>query len=269
MASRGAMAGGALAGAAAAFDREAAVYDDTFGRNPVGLLFRHAFQDRLERLFARGDRVVDLGCGTGEDALFLASRGRKVLGLDVSAAMIARGRAKASARGLAGDAARFEVASAESVDALADGVPFDGAFSDFGALNCTDLAAVGRALARALRPGAPVLLSLMGPRPFPASLRSLFRGRPLSRGASRPKVGGLALGVSYPTRRQVQSQMGPELVWRDAFALGVLVPGPDHGAWAERHPQWTALLFGLEALVRRLPLFRDGGDHCVLEGARR
>lgn len=44
--------------------------------------------------------VVDLGCGTGENALYLAGLGRRVLGLDGSPEAIARARAKAAERRL-------------------------------------------------------------------------------------------------------------------------------------------------------------------------
>ena len=58
----------------------------------IGLLFRHVVQARLEALFGRGDRVLDLGCGTGEDALTLAARGVRVVGIDPSPERIARAR---------------------------------------------------------------------------------------------------------------------------------------------------------------------------------
>jgi SAM-dependent methyltransferase len=45
--------------------------------------------------------VVDVGCGTGENALFLASRGARVTGLDGSPTALAEARDKATARGLA------------------------------------------------------------------------------------------------------------------------------------------------------------------------
>jgi SAM-dependent methyltransferase len=44
--------------------------------------------------------VIDLGCGTGENALFLASRGRRVLGVDAAPTAVARARKKAAERGL-------------------------------------------------------------------------------------------------------------------------------------------------------------------------
>lgn len=50
------------------------------------------------RLF-RGD-VLDAGCGTGENALYLAARGHRVVGVDVAPTAIARARDKARERGL-------------------------------------------------------------------------------------------------------------------------------------------------------------------------
>jgi SAM-dependent methyltransferase len=43
--------------------------------------------------------VLDVGCGTGENALYLASLGRRVLGVDAAPTAIARAREKAAARG--------------------------------------------------------------------------------------------------------------------------------------------------------------------------
>jgi SAM-dependent methyltransferase len=51
--------------------------------------------------------VLDVGCGTGENALHLAGRGHAVFGLDGSETAIALARQKAAARGLAG--AQFHV----------------------------------------------------------------------------------------------------------------------------------------------------------------
>ncbi len=54
-------------------------------------------------------RVLDSGCGTGENALLAASRGADVVGIDVAPTAIALARAKAAERGLS---VRFEVADA-------------------------------------------------------------------------------------------------------------------------------------------------------------
>ncbi len=257
-----------MASAAAAFDRAAVDYDADFGRNPAGLVFRHVFQERLRALLPRGARVLDVGCGTGEDAVALASAGYTVRGIDVAPGMIACARAKAARLGLAEDRVRFERRSAEEADAC-DGGPFDAAYSDFGALNCADLERAGRAIAAVLRPGAPFVASLMGPWPLPAVGKRALTGRGERRAGSAPRVGGVVLSPWYRSPAEVRERLRFAFRWRGGFALGVLLPGPDNAAWARRHPQAFGALAAVEHLVRRWPLLRNLGDHVVLEGVRR
>jgi 2-polyprenyl-3-methyl-5-hydroxy-6-metoxy-1,4-benzoquinol methylase len=53
--------------------------------------------------------VLDAGCGTGENALFLASRGHELWGLDFVSVAIERASAKAKERGLS---VKFQVGDA-------------------------------------------------------------------------------------------------------------------------------------------------------------
>jgi cyclopropane fatty-acyl-phospholipid synthase-like methyltransferase len=55
---------------------------------------------RLEEAGEIVGRVIDLGCGTGENSCYLAGRGHEVLGVDLAPTAIARARAKAHERGL-------------------------------------------------------------------------------------------------------------------------------------------------------------------------
>ena len=59
--------------------------------------------------------VIDVGCGTGENALELSARGSPVVGVDASPRAIEKARAKALERG---SSAEFLVADAFSLDAL-------------------------------------------------------------------------------------------------------------------------------------------------------
>jgi SAM-dependent methyltransferase len=56
---------------------------------------------RLASKGAFAGTVLDAGCGTGENALYLASLGLSVLGVDVAETALAIARAKAADRGIA------------------------------------------------------------------------------------------------------------------------------------------------------------------------
>jgi SAM-dependent methyltransferase len=126
-------------------------------------------------------RVLDSGCGTGENALLAASRGADVVGIDVAPTAIARARAKAADRGLT---ARFEVADALDVSDLGldvDTVIDSGVFHVF---DDEDRARYVASLAAVLRPGGSYYLMCFsdqqpgdwGPRRVRADeLRSAFR----------------------------------------------------------------------------------------------
>jgi SAM-dependent methyltransferase len=254
------------AAAAAAFDAESAVYDEAFGRNPIGRLFRSVFQERLAALLPAGARVLDVGCGTGDDALFLAARGVAVHALDPAPGMVAQTRAKAEGAGLPTSRLAVEVLPAEEVAACGTG--FDGAYSDFGALNCVDLEAFGRGLASALRPGAAVLFSVMGRYPLPATVLHALTGRGPARGGRTPRVAGRDVPTDYPSPRRFREALGPGYAWRPLRALGVVVPDPGFGGWAERHPRLLSALATVEAAVRDVPGLRALGDHLLFEGRR-
>jgi SAM-dependent methyltransferase len=70
---------------------------------------------RLEESGAIRGSVLDVGCGTGENALYLAARGHEVWGLDFVPVAIERARAKASERGLS---VHFQVGDALRLDRL-------------------------------------------------------------------------------------------------------------------------------------------------------
>lgn len=104
----------------------------------------------LERGLVRG-KVLDVGCGTGENALLCATRGHEVVGIDSASRAIDMARAKAKRRDLG---TRFLVHDALHVGSLPetfDTVIDSGLFHVF-----TDDArhTYTRELARVLRPGS-------------------------------------------------------------------------------------------------------------------
>jgi SAM-dependent methyltransferase len=112
----------------------------------------------VERHCPEGGRLIDLGCGTGRLLVASARRGCRVLGVDLSAAMLAEAAAKASAAGVS---VRLLRANLAEMDGVRDGA-FDCAaclFSTLGMVSGADnrRRVVGHAF-RVLRPGGRFVL---------------------------------------------------------------------------------------------------------------
>ena len=90
----------------------------------------------IERRTITPGRALEVGCGTGTNALWLAARGFEVLGVDISPRAIARAQAKAAAAG-----AQVEFRALDFLSAPLDDSPFDFVF-DRGVLHVFDDAAV-------------------------------------------------------------------------------------------------------------------------------
>jgi len=106
----------------------------------------------LDRAAPRpGQKVLDVGCGGGRTSLDLAGvvgPGGQVVGVDVSAPILAVARDRAAAA----DNVQFELADATTAD-LGE-ARFDLMFSRFGVMFFDDPVAAFRNLRRSLRPGA-------------------------------------------------------------------------------------------------------------------
>src|SRR5207244_5164801 len=76
------------------YDLIASSYDDVEGRNEISETVRRYSIDAALKVFRPGSRILELGCGTGRDAVALAQRGIRVDATDVSPAMIAATRAR-------------------------------------------------------------------------------------------------------------------------------------------------------------------------------
>src|SRR5262249_47720119 len=83
---------------ATAFDVLAARYDELWTESPAGRAQRELVWRELDLRFHPGQRILDIGCGTGVDAAHFAARGVDVEALDASPAMVARAEARGGFR---------------------------------------------------------------------------------------------------------------------------------------------------------------------------
>ncbi|HEY1758350.1 MAG TPA: methyltransferase domain-containing protein [Bryobacteraceae bacterium] len=188
------------------FDGLAHSYKQLWSDTERGRAQRAAVWREIDRLFQPGDRVLDLGCGTGDDALHLAELGVEVFGIDAAPKMVEVARN----RGV-----KAETLAIEDLHTLRGA--FTGAISNFGALNCVaDIRFVAAHLARLLEPAGAVAICLMGRFCFTdwRHVAKRWLGRTSWRG----------LVIYYPTSRQIRSTFAP---WFE-FERRVSIARGDH-----------------------------------------
>jgi len=266
---------------ASVFGEVAATYDAIESHNFILQWMRRRVQNAAADTFARGSRLLEIGCGTGTDALFFARRGHPLVALEPAGEMLAAAREKIALAGFA-KTVEFKQAGVEGIDdviANYGAASFDGIFSNFGALNCVaDLRPFARAAATLLRPGGKILLNLMPPICPWEIFYFLFKLKPqeaFRRWRGRSGTPGLAVRLGnrrvqtfYHSRQFVAASFFPFFAIEKRLALGLFAPPPYLHAVARRRKFFNALLKG-EEIFSTWPLLRNWGDHVMLVAQRR
>ena len=228
------------------FDTLADRYDAEFTHRPLGRLLRERVRGRLAAAFTAGHHVLELGCGTGEDAIWLAERAVRVTAVDASAAMlrVAEGKVRRSGTADRITLCQVDLATGTLPSAGDRSELFDGAFSNFGVLNCvSELGPLASAVATRLRLGARLLVVVMGPYcPWEVigfGVRGRFRDA-FRRTVRRPRArfGETAsMPVWYYAPSAVRAAMAPWFRHVDTAGVGVLLPPTDFSGVVERWPR--------------------------------
>ena len=271
--------------AARAFSRAAPLYDAEHAANAIARWTRARSLAVLDAAFGPGGPVLELGCGTGAEAIHLAGRGVRVVATDAAPAMIATLAAKLAPDGPAAHLAEritpLVLPAGRAGDLVDRYGPsaFDGAYSSFGPLNCEpDLAPVAAALATLVRPGGRVVLSLINRyclwetawylrarQPAQALRRWPGRAAATVRGAWQED----RITIFYWTPGAVDRVFRPHFRVRRRLGLPWLLPPQYLDGLARRAPRLFRRLARWDRrLAHRWPCYAVG-DHFLLELIRR
>lgn len=126
----------------ATFDHIAGIYDQEFTHSAVGALQRQKVWDYLDQVMhAHHLSVLELNCGTGEDAIHLAAQEHEVLATDLSEEMLTVAHSKAKKMGFE-DQISFLKCDINDIEKIDFNRKFDLILSNFGGLNCVDAMAL-------------------------------------------------------------------------------------------------------------------------------
>lgn len=166
--------------------------------------------------------LLDLGCGTGDDAIHFMRRGIRVTAVDISPGMLARLKSKG------GDT--IQCVEADMRTYASAGTRFNGVFSNLSALNyASDLRWLSRVC---LTPGSHLVLTTLG-RFYPLeSAIFLLKGTPRLalrrfRRSCEAVIEGVRVDVYFHSIRAIQNALGPRFELKELTGLRALRAIPD------------------------------------------
>ncbi len=253
------------------FDPLAKSYDSDFTHTDIGQWLRARLQTRLLIHWQSDHHVLELGCGTGEDALFLAQNGIHVTATDASEKMLDITRAKTQHTGLVNTASL-------DLQHLPDTPKhtFDGAFSNFGPLNVLDdWQPLAQWLAVRIPREGIVGLGIMSPfcvwevvwhglhlNPRTAMRRWRKNTTFQADGDTQP------IRIRYPTIRRLTRDFEPYFRRVHVEAIGLFLPPSDVYGVIEKRPRMLRALKRLETHFARYSKLALLADHYWIEFER-
>jgi SAM-dependent methyltransferase len=257
-----------------AFDSVAIEYDGPGGNNLLVQQMRSVLWRSLQSQVPAGGSILDLGCGTGLDAVYFAQQGYRVTAIDLSEAMVVQTRQRAEQAAEAGGVKTLQLGIQE-LEQLQTGC-FDAIYSDLGALNCLPgLERLAHNCAGLLNPGGLLIFSVIG-RYCPWELAYYGLRLDFKRARVRYATEQTAVSLNhftvwtrYYTPQEFYASFAPFFDWRGCRALNLFLPPPYLAGLYQRHPRFFRWLAWLDDKTGELPLFNRAGDHFLLTMSRR
>lgn len=147
------------------FDHIAHDYDKSFTQSKTGQLQRKMVWQYLDAHLSDTKilDVLEMNCGTGEDAIYLAQKGHRLLATDISSSMVEVAKTKVKKHSLA-EQVSLQTLGFEQLTYNKLQKQFDVVFSNFGGLNCVNPMTINEIALNAsklLKPGGRFIAVVM------------------------------------------------------------------------------------------------------------
>lgn len=259
------------------FDKLAPSYDREFTFTVTGKAQRKIVHRYLARNVPSGSDVLEINCGTGEDALFLAGMGCRVTASDASDAMINEAIKKAADRPVSGSV-KFRRLGFSDLNVLLPGPGFDLIFSDFSGLNCLSpgqLSTLSETLSKLLKPGGRLIAVVFGKKCLLENIYLLVKGRFAQlnrRNTQQPMtIGGQAMATTvwYYSVKELKLMLRKDFDLNSRRPVGLFLPPSYLDPFFKNKNGVMGILAFMETLLGRVSLLSDYGDHLLAEFRKR
>lgn len=256
------------------FDSSASQYDSDFTHTEIGKIQRDFVYNFLNRriLTKKSLSVLEINCGTGEDALWLAKNGHSVLATDASAKMIEVAKQKSNA--ITSTTLHFEQAAFSELKTKFSNQKFDLVFSNFGGLNCVNNLELKQLLDDfygLLNPNGKLVLVIMGRKCAWERLYFLLKGnsksafRRMSQDAIAANLGnGIVQPTFYFSPSEIKSLAEQKFQHLNTKPIGFFIPPSYLEKFFSNKKILLQFLFQLEKLFGQFSFLSNYADHYLI-----
>jgi ubiquinone/menaquinone biosynthesis C-methylase UbiE len=229
--------------AAEAFSKQSKLFDAIYGADDIILYKRRRVREHVLRYLQPNNSILELNCGTGEDAIFFAQHGHNVHATDISNGMLKKLIIKTQKNNYI-EKISFEQCSFTDLDSLKNKGPFDHIFSNFGGLNCTgELDKTLQSFSPLLKPGGYVTLVIISKfclwetlLLFKGKFKTAFR-RFFSNRGKKANVEGTQFKCWYYSSSYIKKQLKNDFEVLSIEGLCTLVPPSYIENFSKKYPQ--------------------------------
>lgn len=257
------------------FDHIATAYDLDFTNSVIGQLQRKRVWRFLEDVLPEMDglEILELNCGTGEDAVLFGDRGFNIVATDISEEMLKVTEQKVQQFSL-----QHKISShyldLEAFDETIFNKKFDLIFSNFGGLNCINPEALQKLLKKIpaiLNPGGRFVAVIM-PRYCiweTTYFLSKFQFKKAFRRWTSKEVQADLNGVSQKTwyyqPRQIKRWAKRSFLHVNNMSVGISLPPSYLEKFFKKRKRWLFWQYTLEKRLSRYSLFSGFADHYIID----
>jgi ubiquinone/menaquinone biosynthesis C-methylase UbiE len=257
------------------FDHIAPTYDSVFTNTAIGQLQRKSVWSHIEKIIPQltGFEMLELNCGTGEDALLFGERGFNILATDISHEMLKVTNKKAAQFSM-----QHKISShyldLDAFDETVFDKKFDLVFSNFGGLNCVNPQSMKTLLQKLpliLKPGGRFIGVVMPTLCMWESLYFLFKFqfrnvfRRFTNDAVIADLHGTTVKTWYYSPRQLKAWSMEKYKVMSLKPVGLLIPPSFLQAFFDKRPQLLARLCKLESTFFQASQWSRFSDHFLID----